>query len=129
MASFASAALVNCGQASNLPDKPTPEQIQANECKLSDLIFTIERIINFLLSWAWIIAIFYIMWAGYNMMFAAGNSEDIESAKKQFRNAIIGFVLIMASYLLINWIVSLFTGQGDPRAGSFKALQDLLLLK
>jgi len=132
---FAAAAIITCGQASAvepLPQNPTPEQtaayhaaIAANECKLSDLILTIERIINFLLSWAWIICIFYIMWAGYNMIAAGGNSEALQDAKTQLRNAIVGFFLIMAAYLIINWIVAIFsTGQAGP--GAFDMFKNLI---
>jgi len=121
MANFASAALVTCG---GYNDNGTPQ----TDCKLTDLIFLINRIINFLLSWAWIISMFYIMWAGYNMIFAGGNEEALSAAKTQFSHAVIGFVLIMASYILVNWVVSLFSGTGNPAdgQGSFDFFRHLI---
>ena len=107
IADAASAQLVNCGRTGQ------------TDCQVNDLIFIVERIINFLLSWAWIVSIFYIMWAGYNMMFSAGDSEALQTAKDKFRHAVIGFVLIMVSYILVNWIVSLFSGPSEARSGAF----------
>ncbi|MBX4191747.1 MAG: hypothetical protein KW804_03035 [Candidatus Doudnabacteria bacterium] len=117
--------LVSCGRNDSLPANPTVQQRKEKQCKLSDLIYLLARIINFLLAWAWLISIFYIMWAGYNMITAAGNAEGIATAKTTFSHAIIGFFLIMGSYLLINWIVSLLTGDSTPRAGSLKNILDL----
>ena len=134
-ASVSYAALVNCGRASQLPANfnslsqvEKTAALKANQCKPSDLIFLIERIINFLLAWAWLVAIFYVMWAGYNMITAGGNSEAIDSAKTTFRNAIIGFFLIMGAYLLINWLVGLLVGVSDsrPEQGAFGIIRNLL---
>jgi hypothetical protein len=128
--SFASAqsqGLVTCNRNDNLPANPTVEQRKDNQCKLTDLIYLIERIINFLLAWAWLISIFYVMWAGYNMLGSGGNAEAITSAKTTFSHAIIGFFLIMAAYLLINWVVSLLTGDSTPREGAFEIIRNLIL--
>ncbi len=116
LANLASADLVTCGGRGDDPAG----------CGIQDLIFLIERIINFLLSWAWIIAIFYIMWSGYNMVFAGGDSEQIQNAKTQFSHAIIGFVLIMCAYLLINWIVGIFSGDGSLGPGQFEFFKGFL---
>src|SRR5258708_208318 len=120
-ANLAAAALVNCGGYN-------PDGTAQTACEIKDLVFLIERIINFLLAWAWLVSIFYVMWAGYNMIFSGGNSEAIISAKTIFRNAIIGFFIIMGSYLLINWVVSLLTGDSTPRPGSFDIIRSLLPL-
>jgi hypothetical protein len=114
VANFASAQLVNCGGQGQ------------TECQIIDLVHLIERIINFLLAWAWLVSLFYIMWAAYNMLGSGGNTEKLEGAKSTLSHAIIGFFLIMAAYLLINWVVSLLTGNAEPRGGSFDVIRSLL---
>lgn len=101
---FAQAALVNCGgyQANGSPQSP---------CKLYDLVVSIQNIINFLLSGAWLVAVLFIMWSGWGLINTAGNQEKIGEAKKTFSNAVIGFFLIMAVYLLLNAIISTLTGR------------------
>ena len=98
----ASAALVNCGHydsAGNL-----------DKCDIADLILTVVNIINFLLAWAWLLSMFFILWAAYTLIGSGGNEEAIAKGKGTFKNAIIGFFLIMAAYLLINWIIAALTG-------------------
>jgi ABC-type Fe3+ transport system permease subunit len=101
---FAQAALVNCGgyQANGSPQNP---------CKLYDIVISIQNIINFLLSAAWLVAVLFIMWSGWGFLNAAGNQEKIGEAKKTFSNAVIGFFLVMAVYLLLNAIVGNLTGK------------------
>lgn len=118
-ANFASAQLVNCGGYN-------PDGSRQTDCAVSDLIFTIERIINFLLAWAWLLAVFFILWGGWEMINAGGNEEGITKGKDTFKHAIIGFFLIMAAYLLVNLFVGLLTGTGVPGAGAFDAIRGLL---
>jgi amino acid transporter len=99
----AQAALVKCG-GYNMDGTAQPP------CKLADVAISIQYIINFLLSGAWLVAIFFIMWAGWGFVNAAGNQEKISEAKKTFSNAVIGFFLVMAVYLLLNAIIFVLTG-------------------
>ncbi|MBX4186750.1 MAG: pilin [Candidatus Doudnabacteria bacterium] len=127
VASFASAAFVNCGRS--LPPGATSEQIKANECTLPDLIATIMGIINFLLSWSALVAIVFIIWSGWNMIGSGGNEEIVSTAKTGLTNAIIGFFMIMASFVLLNFVVSLLTGNGTLRAGALVDAFNLLNIK
>lgn len=94
---FAAAALVPCGQTGLKP------------CQIKDLIIATVRIINYLLAWAWLIFLLFLIWAGWNMVGAHGNSEKIEQAKSTFSNAIVGFFMVMAMYLLLSFVVSMLT--------------------
>jgi len=110
LANFASAALVNCGGRGETGTQP--------ECGIGDLFLTVIRIIDFLLSWAWLVTIIFIVWAGWGMVTAGGNEEKISIAKSILSNAIIGFFLVMIAFVLLNFIVSILTGSGVPRAGA-----------
>lgn len=100
----AAAAIVNCGgyDANRAPQNP---------CGLGDLVQTVVNIINFLLAWAWIISMFFILWAAYTMIGSGGNEEEITKGKETFKHAILGFFLIMAAFLLINWVIAVLTAQ------------------
>ncbi len=105
---YAHAQLVTCGGPGQSP------------CQIRDIIYLINRIINFLLSWAWLIALFMILWSAFTLGGADGNEETITVGKETLKKAIIGFFLIMISYVLINWIVSALVGRSE--AGSFDAI-------
>jgi hypothetical protein len=118
-ANVSQAALVTCGGHN---DDGTVQPA----CTIPDLIKTVLNIINFLLSWAWLVAVIFIVWAGWGMIGAGGNEEEVTKAKATLSNAIIGFFIIMASFVLVNWAVSLLTGNGIPRAGTLIQLFNLL---
>ena len=81
-----------------------------DNCTLGDLVLVIIRIVNLLLSLASMVAMVFIVWAGWNMIFAGGNEEEISKAKTTFSNAIIGFFLVMAAYILIDAITVILGG-------------------
>src|ERR1700733_5868579 len=76
-----------------------------NPCTIGDLIGTIKYIINFLLSWAWLVAIFLIVVSGFRMIIARGDTEAISSAKTSLNNAIMGFIIILLSFIILNLVV------------------------
>ena len=108
---IAQAGLVKCGSSAGLGPNPTPEEIAANQCSIHYLVEVVVNIINYLLAWAWLVALFFVVWAGWEMINAAGNEEAITKAKSALTHAIIGFFLVMASFLLLNFIISVATGQ------------------
>lgn len=111
-AGLAQAALVNCGGNGTVGGVPQAP------CTIGDMIGTIKLIVNFLLSWAWLISILFIVVAGIQMVMAGGNQETLTKAKTSLSHAIVGFIIILCSFVLINLVVGLLTGAGglDPAA-------------
>lgn len=99
---FANAAIVNCGGTTN---NPTP-------CTIRNLIETVVAIINILLSWAWLVSTLFVVWGGWQMVTSGGNEEQITAGKTIFSQAIIGFFLVMASFILINFVVGILYNDG-----------------
>ena len=89
----ASAQLVSCGNNGQA------------DCTFKDLVELIILVINYLISLAAIVAIFLILVSGFKLVTAAGVPERISSAKDGLRNAIIGFVMIITAFVIINLIV------------------------
>ncbi|HTL39340.1 MAG TPA: hypothetical protein VL306_00805 [Methylomirabilota bacterium] len=118
VSNVAHAALINCGGRGATGQQP--------DCQIGDIIVSIKNIINFLLSWAWLISTFLIVVSGFKMVFAAGNEEAISSAKTSLSHAIIGFIIIMLSFLIVNFVIGLLTGGGafspDALMGSFNLI-------
>ncbi len=65
------------------------------------------QIINLMLMFAGIVAVFFIIIGGYRYLTAGGNSEQVEAGRTSVTNAIIGVVIIILSYVIINVIVNL----------------------
>lgn len=105
--------LVPCGHTDPMTGTIT------NPCELKHLILIVIRIINMLLGFSWLIATFFIFWGGWTMVTSWGNAEGIQKGKDIFSQAIIGFFLVMVSFILLNFVVAAFTGNTftlDPNA-------------
>jgi len=70
----------------------------------------IAAIINILLGFAGVIATIYIIVAGIRWITASGNEEDITKAKGTIRNAVIGIVVVLGAYVLINFVIGELIG-------------------
>lgn len=64
-------------------------------------------IINLMLMFAGIVAVFFVILGGYQYLTAGGNSEQAEKGRTGVVNAIIGIVIIVLAYVIINVIVNL----------------------
>ncbi|HRH23447.1 MAG TPA: hypothetical protein PK295_02360 [Candidatus Magasanikbacteria bacterium] len=63
------------------------------------------RIVNFALSLLGIVAVCIILYAGFTWMTAGGNDEKVGSAKKILTAAVMGLVIIMASYSIMSFVL------------------------
>ncbi|MFH1111779.1 MAG: TrbC/VirB2 family protein, partial [Patescibacteria group bacterium] len=75
----------------------------------TDLIPAVANIINILLGFLGVIAIVIIIIAGFKWMTAAGNEEQISSAKKMLGAGIIGLVIILAAFAIASFVMSNLT--------------------
>lgn len=106
--------VVKCGKIqtdSNGMPKPDPARPgkYIGECDFNQIVISVIRIVNYLLAWAWLVALLFIMWASWNMVISGGDSEKITGAKSTLNNAIVGFFLVTVSFILLNFVVSMFT--------------------
>ncbi len=67
-------------------------------------------IVNFFLTFLGLIAVVMIIYGGFLYVTAAGNQEKIESAKKIIMYAVIGIVVILLSFAIVNTILGAGTG-------------------
>jgi hypothetical protein len=75
-------------------------------CTIDHLFLMLVLIINYAISMAGLVAIFFIIFAGIRMLTSRGE-EGLREAKGQLNGAVIGLVIIAVAYVLVN---SLFVG-------------------
>lgn len=84
----------------------------------TDLIGKIGGVINIVLGILGVVAVAYIIYAGFKWVTAAGNEDHVKEAKSTIKNAIIGIAIVFLSYVIINFVVDqLSTMPGDGTAG------------
>ena len=77
----------------------------AGETTLGGLILSI---INIFLAVAGLTAVLFLIIGGVRYIVAAGNEEQVESAKKTITHAIIGLVIITLSFVIVRVIANAF---------------------
>lgn len=77
--------------------------VKTGKIRLFMVPFFITYLIQFLLQLAGIIAILFIVYGGYQYV-VGGISEDKEAGKKTIRNAIIGLIVALSAWIIVNFI-------------------------
>lgn len=72
----------------------------------ADLVATVTNVINWVLGLLGLVAVSYIIYAGYQWLTAGGNEERIAKAKKILTNAVIGLVVILFAWAIVNFIIN-----------------------
>ncbi len=76
---------------------------------LNDLIGVIT---SFIYPLASVILLFVLIWGGYDFLMSRGDTEQVNVGKAKITAGIIGFVLLMLSYLITR-IIGFITGTGE----------------
>lgn len=69
------------------------------------LLEMIGRIINILLGLLGLVLFIYILYGGYLYMTSGGEEKKTGEAKKKMMYAIIGIIIILASYAIANFVI------------------------
>jgi len=68
----------------------------------------ISRILSFIIPLAGIILLFVLIWGGFDYMMSQGNPEKVKSAQAKITTGLIGFFLLISSYLIVRVIAGIF---------------------
>jgi hypothetical protein len=71
-----------------------------------DLLDVISSVINLAFAMAAIVAVIYLIIGGYSYVTAGGNPEAVEMAKTTIVNALIGLLVILVSYLIVQFVMN-----------------------
>lgn len=81
--------------------------IIAKPCNFEFLIQLINKVITFLLTtFATPLFALIIIYAGWLYLSSGGSTENVSKAKKILKNAIIGYVIALAAWLIVKTILS-----------------------
>jgi hypothetical protein len=84
-----------------------------SECTYQDLMYFVNRGVNFLFYLAVIFATFAFVIAGFKLLTAGGNTSKAEDAKKIFGSVVKGFIWILIAWLLVTFIINIFELKDD----------------
>jgi hypothetical protein len=85
---------------------------------VTDPRILILNIVKYLLTFLGLIAVVFVMWAGFLWMTSEGDPAKIDKAKKTLVNAVIGVAIIISAFAIVIYINKLVTGKITGTAGS-----------
>lgn len=98
--------LVNVASAQGFGPVPAPEGTLAG----NDLVGAIIFIINWLLVLAALAALVFLIFGGIQYIVSRGDEDAAATAKNTILYAIIGLIVIGLSAVVVNFIISIFSG-------------------
>jgi hypothetical protein len=108
-----SANIVPCSGVDMVNGEPVPT------CQACNLVELANNITN------WIVGIFTVIFAiifivaGWRMVASTGNVSEKEAGKKMITNAFIGFVIVLAGWLIMDFFMKSLLGNDDGSIGTF----------
>jgi hypothetical protein len=75
------------------------------DCTACDLVSMINRIIIWLFGIVFVIFAIMMVIAGFGLVTSKGNQSALDAAKDKFQNAIIGIIIMMAAWLIVDTLL------------------------
>lgn len=102
-----------------VPESPYAKESLAGSGTIMDLV---KKVLNALLFFAGIVAVVAMILGGYQYIAARGNEEMVEKGQKTLTNAVIGLVVVIMAYAIVNLLVKSLTS--DPTKTNFRIYQN-----
>ncbi len=83
-----------------------------NPCDTADVANFVNGLISFLIQMLGVIAVIVMVYAGFQLVTSGGDEGKWTKAKELFTNVVIGIVIILAAWLIVDTIMEALTGQG-----------------
>lgn len=100
------AGLVPCGRTFD-----DPETLNIHEdrpCTICDLLVLAQNVLQFALKMAFLVIIGFIVYGGFRWIFSLGKEENLKAGQQIITNAIIGLIIILTAWLIVNtvfWVI------------------------
>ncbi len=94
-----------------------------NPCNLCDVFSLIAIVTNWLISVAGIYAVFQIVNSGFWMITSMGNEESITKRKSALTSAVVGLVLVMVAFIIVNTAINYLLLYGSPQSDKITLTQ------
>ncbi len=76
----------------------------------------INKVIQFALFIVGLVAVVFVVIGGYRYIMAGGNEENVKAAKSTIKNALIGLIIVLFAWAIVN-VVASFISRGGGGAG------------
>jgi hypothetical protein len=107
-------AAENCVRKSGgLMSNVSCQCIDNGNCTTGDFLSVLFNIGDWLFSISSIVALLALVIGGLFLLISSGNAERVDRGKRIVRGALLGLVVILLAWVLVNLIIMAFTGSSD----------------
>jgi len=102
------------------PERPGAwESAPGEPPKLQDLEFVFHRLLTGVFALAGLAAFVYLLIGGFKYITAGGDEKAVATAKQTLTYAVVGLVIVVSGYILLNTLSTILGGTGESYFGSF----------
>jgi zinc transporter ZupT len=83
-----------------------------DKCGLCDALIVASNIVQFLFQVAFPLTVGFIVYGAIRMMVSGASGEKIEEGKEIIKNAVLGLVIVLCSWLIVSEFLHLLSGNG-----------------
>ena len=87
-------------------------------CDFCYIVSMAKAIVDFLIVATILITIIVIVVAGIRLVISRGNEQAMEAAKQYLTNAVVGLILVLASWLVIDTVMKILVNQNVSSGGA-----------
>jgi hypothetical protein len=85
-------------------------QCSGPDCSACNLVYLVNGLITWLIGFAFLLFAVLFCIAGVRMVMSGGNSHSAEEAKGSFVNAIVGLIIILSAWLIVDTVMRTLVG-------------------
>ena len=89
-----------------------------NDCGTCELVALAQNVVAIIIILSVSIAVLVFMWAGYLMLSAAGSASQIQRGKQVMTDAVIGFVILLCGWLIVDVMLKSLLPGGTINTGT-----------
>ena len=99
-----------------------PQQCKSCPCGVGGALEFVQNLMNVGISIGILMFLFVIVYAGFLFIMTATNPEGHSQAKKLIFNAVIGFVIVLAAWLIVDFIMKIIYNGGANGFGPWNQI-------
>lgn len=83
------------------------------DCNFCTFVESLKRFIDLIFEIVTIVAVILLVIAGLKLATSGGNQAAMENAKSMLTNAVIGFVIVLAAWLMVDTMIKVLAGDSN----------------
>ena len=86
-----------------------PDCEATSTCDFNKLLELAANVVSFMIRASFLIAIVFLVVGGFKYLTSGGNSEKVKSATSTLTAAVVGILIILVGWLVLNFVFTQFT--------------------